>query len=60
VVAADAGHRVQRADPIHDFVWRRAVANEITERKQTVPGVLRRSGEHGLERIQIGVNIGEN
>ena len=59
VIAADDGDRVQRANAIDDFVRRRAVADEIAEDEQVIPGAGAASST-AVERLDVRVNVGND
>ena len=55
MVAADDGDGVELADAIDDLVRRRAVADEVAEDEEMVPGAL--GVEHGRQGVDVGVNV---
>ena len=57
IAAHDGLDRVTR--PFADRVWIRAIAHQIAQAQNPVI-VARRAGEHGLERLQVSVDIAKD
>ncbi len=57
VIAADDGVRLQAADAIDDGVRVGAVAHQVAEHQDALVGNLAGGVEHGLERLEIRVDV---
>ena len=56
MVADDRGLE-PRLEPLHAFVGRSAVADEVAEAGDVLDAAPIQIGEHGVERFQVAVNV---
>jgi hypothetical protein len=60
VISTNRGERIERQNALDDRIRLGAVTHEVAEDQQPIPGRLRRGAQHRIERVHVGVDVGEN